>query len=408
MISINAMMTSQAASSTFTSYPKASQNQSLTTSNAELYLIPIFVVLGVIIGSVVAWIGWGCLTRKPRIRDFDGDEISGIKRMTRRPRRSELEVGPVYCPSLSEARDYPESTEKQPLSLSMFSWHALDVDDTKDGKERDYLVPPALPSKKLRTKSVGSSKHLSRAATTKTATSMSVYSQVGEQEQELCEEDDRISFLNDFESDYDPCSPRPGGKSIATATPTSSTRVVSVSRRRPTHTRADSDCRLNDAGGGRVGGPRDKKDDLRRSATSRTQGSTCTTQTGFRIVDGSPLPTPAISRKQSEKVAGFFWGNNEPEDCGTSSRPGNRGRSKTNAISVSSDSYTTLPIRGSRSRSNSPVKKSVTTRSANKQRHVSTRDKAIEEYYGNALPQSPPQITSPKLNTSLCFTPPLN
>lgn len=410
IITINATISSDPVSSTFSSYPKIPQNQgqNSATSKAEVYLIPTFVVLGVILGSIVAWIGWGCLTRKPRVRDFDdGSDAFCKKNSGRRPRRSELEVGPAYCPSLSQKRDYSEEAEDKPQS---FSWRALDADGRKDSStpERDYLVPPALPAKKSRTKSAGPSKRqqgLSRAATSKTATSVSVYSQVGEEDDYEEQESDRMSFLNEFESDYDPRSPRLDSKCSSHATPTSSSkssRVVSVSRRRPNHTRIDSDSHLEDVevSGKRV---RDKKGDLIRSATARTQSSTHTTQTGFHMMDGSPLPTPAAS--STGEGRGFFWGNNEPENREAIPKAKYRARSKSNATTVASDSYTALPARGSRSRSNSPVKFSSQT---TKQRHVSARDQAIEQYYGNGFPQSPPQVTSPKLESSLCFTPQLN
>ncbi|KAE9394061.1 hypothetical protein BT96DRAFT_923738 [Gymnopus androsaceus JB14] len=418
MITVNATMSSQTASSTFSSYPKSTQNQTSTTSKADVYLIPIFVVLGVVLGSILAWVSWGCLTRKPRVRDFDNDDddSSGRKKSGRRPRRSELEVGPAYCPSLSQKRDYLEeaedSTEKAPFSpQSVFSWRALEADGGKDSdRERDYLVPPALPSKNSRAKSVGPKRQLglSRAATSKTATSVSVYSQVGEEDEYEEAEIDRMSLLNEFESDYDPRSPRLDTKSTPT-TSSGSARVVSVSRRRPNHVRADSDSHLEDVdtSGKRVGGPRDKKNDLLRSATARTQSSTRTTQTGFRMMDGSPLPTPSVSSPSSQHGGGggFFWGNNEPEIHEAISIP--ERRTRPNATTSSSDSYTALPARGSRSRNNSPVKQSNTSRST-RQRQVSARDKAIEQYYGNGFPQSPPQVTSPKLESSLCFTPPLN
>lgn len=411
-------MSSDPASSMFSSYPKNPQNQgqNFATSKAEVYLIPIFVVLGVILGGIVAWIGWGCLTRKPRVRDFDdGSDAFSRKKSRRRPRRSELEVGPAYCPSLSQKRDYSEEAEDSAEKpQSMFSWRALDVDGRKDGsaQERDYLVPPALPSKKSRTKSAGPLKRqqgLSRAATSKTATSVSVYSQVGEEEDYEEQESDSMSFLNEFESDYDPRSPRLDFKCPAKATPTSSSkssRVVSVSRRRPNHARIDSDSHLEDvdASRNRVIESRDKKGDLIRSATARTQSSTRTTQTGFHMMDGSPLPTPAAS--STGEGRGFFWGNNEPENREAIPKAKYRIGSKSDATTDASDSYTALPARGSRSRSNSPVK--LSSSRTTKQRHVSARDQAIEQYYGNGLPQSPPQVTSPKLESSLCFTPQLN
>ncbi|KAJ3890090.1 hypothetical protein GG344DRAFT_78167 [Lentinula edodes] len=420
IISINAAMSSQIAASTFTTYPKNSQNQnqsqSSNNSKSEVYLVPVFVVLGIILGSVVAWIGWGCITRKPRIRDFDEDVAIGRKKTGRRPRRSELEVGPAYWSSMSERNnlleDSGDSHEKNVVASqsAMFSWRALDADGVKDEEpQRDYLSPPKLPSKRSRAKTLGRIKHqqgLSRAVTSKTATSVSVYSQVGE-EDETFDEDitDSMSFLDEF----DPPTPHTGDKSaIATPNSSSSTRVISLSRRRPNHTRTDSDSHL-DIAGTPVGEPRDlKKNLLSRTATARTQNSTRTAQTGFHMIEGSPLPTPAVSISDKSQISGsFFWGNNEPEDCVTPSKPKFRGRSNSHVLTRSSDSYTAFPVRGSRGRSNSPAKKPVISRQAINQRQVSARDKVIEEYYGSSLPQSPPQVTCPKLESSLCFTPTL-
>ncbi|KAJ3933832.1 MAG: hypothetical protein NXY57DRAFT_959615 [Lentinula lateritia] len=420
IISINAATSSQTAASTFTAYPKNSQNQnqsqSSNNSKSEVYLIPIFVVLGIILGSVVAWIGWGCITRKPRIRDFDEDSAVGRKKTGRRPRRSELEVGPAYCSSMSERNNLLEDSgdghDKNTVASqsAMFSWRALDADGVKDEEpQRDYLSPPKLPSKRSRPKSLGRMKRqqeLSRTVTSKTATSVSVYSQVGE-EDETFDEDitDNMSHLDEF----DPRTLHTDDKSaIATPNSSSSTRVISLSRRRPNHTRTDSDSHL-DIAGTPVGEPRDlKKNLLSRTATARTQNSTRTAQTGFRMIEGSPLPTPAVSISDKSQTSGiFFWGNNEPEDRVTRSKPKSRGRSNSHVLTPSSDSYTAFPVREPRGRSNSPAKKSVVSRQAINQRQVSARDKVIEEYYGSSLPQSPPQVTCPKLESSLCFTPTL-
>ncbi|KAJ3746165.1 hypothetical protein DFH05DRAFT_918957 [Lentinula detonsa] len=417
IILINATMSSQTTASTFSSYPKNAEPQSSNSSKSEAYLIPIFVVLGVVLGSVIAWIGWGCITRKPRIRDFDEDNV--LNKTKHRHRRSELEVGPAYCSSLSERTDLlaesDHTHEKEALAPQsmMFTWRTPDA-NADGGKnedlDRNLLAPPKLPPKNPRSKTVGRSKRqqaLSRATTSKTATSVSIYSQVGE-EDETHDDDltERMSFLDDFESNYDARSPRFGEDSTPNAlNSASSARVVSLSRRRPNHTRTESDYRLEDAE--TPVGRNVKKNILSRSTTARTQSSTRTAQTGFRMIEGSPLPTPALSISGLSQIGGgFFWGNNEPESCVTPSRSKSRGRPTSNVNARPSDSYTALPARGARSRSNSPIKQ--TTRQTTGQRRVSIRDRAIEEYYGSSLPQSPPQVVCPKLESSLCFTPTMN
>ncbi|KAF5391096.1 hypothetical protein D9757_003155 [Collybiopsis confluens] len=411
---ITSIMTSSttSASITFAAYPQQSQASSANTSKADAYLIPICIALGAIVGCIAAWIGWGCLTRKPKIRSYDEEDgqSSVFRKKGLDPSLfgtcSELESGPAYQSSLSErGRDSSvedeDSTEKTLLApYSGFGWRAMD-DDAECGRrvkldntdpERDYLAPPALPSKKCRTKSLVSSKRqpggLSRAMTKKTAASVSVYSQVGEDEDE--------AFLHELGSSCDPLSPRAGF-----TTPDStkiSSRAVSISRRRQAHARNDSEVPLGLDG-----------DDLRRSATARTQSSTRSAQTGFCMMEGSPLPTPTRSTSGGRRGGGFFWGNNEPETHGA--QQSNKSKSGRSRIVNGSDSYTALPARGSRSRSSSPTKRSVPKQGQQEQargqrpRQVSTRDLAIEDYYGAGLPQSPPQISSPQLHGSLCFSP---
>ncbi|KAJ3730770.1 hypothetical protein C8R42DRAFT_715436 [Lentinula raphanica] len=407
IILINATMSSQPAASSFTSYPKNPEPQNSNNSKTEAYLIPIFVVIGVVLGSVVAWIGWGCITRKPRLRDFDDEGNVLNKTGRRRQRRSELEVGPAYCSSLSERKDLLEAPDHSPeknayTQTTSFNWRALDA-DRGGGHELDpnFLAPPKPPPKNSRQKTAGRTrrdKALSRAVTTKTATSVSIYSQVGD-EDETHDDDlvERMSFLDEFESNYDPRSPRFDQENAGSP---STARVVSLSRRRLNHNRNESDTNLDNTNTS-FGNKQRVGNNLSRSTTMQTQSSTRTAQTGFRMVEGSPLPTPALSISGlSQMGTGFFWGNNEPESCVTPSK--SRGRVNTR----SSDSYTALPVRSSRSRSNSPKKQ--VTRQTTGQRHVSARDKAIEEYYGSSLPQSPPQIMCPKLESSLCFTPTLN
>ncbi|KAG7094868.1 hypothetical protein E1B28_005675 [Marasmius oreades] len=444
------------APSTVVEYPKvhpASNNQ-----NLNMILIPVFIVLGLVVGSVIAWFAYGCFTRKPE----------------RRRRRSELEVGPAYCPSSLSSKGTGSIQEKIPLSGGErcddrdaasddgHSWHALDVNDDHDAIPTDeraaflggphpvnpgYLAP--LPATR---KPQSSTQGLSRA---KTGTSVSVYSQLNDDD-----EFDEVSFMG--ESTFDPRSPRvplstspPKKKEQAlnpdsmrraptTATTTtmasSDTRTVSLSRRRPTCSRVDTTSSADE---------RKSVKDLSRANTAKTTKTTRTTNTttttttrsgantamSFRIVEESPLPTPLHSPPAIDAsgfswagVGEMLWGNGE----------GNRNGG-------GSDRYTNLPDRGGRS----PVKKrslgstmsgggdgastrtgrtrgkSVTTAGERSSRPVSRagssegeqgQERRLRDYYGHGgphshshhkLPQSPPQVTSPKLEGDLCFSPAL-
>ncbi|KAF8916400.1 hypothetical protein CPB85DRAFT_1559508 [Mucidula mucida] len=64
---------------TLVTYPK--KNPETQSPKLMYYLVPVFAIVGIILGSVCAWIVCGCWTRKPR---------------TRRRKHDELEVGPAY------------------------------------------------------------------------------------------------------------------------------------------------------------------------------------------------------------------------------------------------------------------------------------------------------------------------
>ncbi|KAK0234439.1 hypothetical protein EDD85DRAFT_792485 [Armillaria nabsnona] len=311
MITISVPPSSQSALPSLVTYPKKQPSG----NKISMYLIPVLVIVGAILGSLCAWIGWGCLTRKGRRG------------------KTELEVGPAY-----------DSEAGRVKADEGFAWPAIET----QRQEKAFLVPPTDPR---RTRSSRPSRanttstRISRMNTTTTMASVSVYSQVGEGEEDYEEEkhdDDGMSFLDAYESDEEfmASARRPSSRAVGGRPQ----RVVS---RRRNHVRADSDMVVE--GGG-----------LGRSVTGKSTG-------GFRIVEESPLPTPAVTKTPSGGLGGFFWGS-PPE----------------------TDKYTALPSRGQRSRSRSPVKPSRTNTTANQ---------------NHPLPQSPRQIMSPKLEGSLCFTP---
>ncbi|KAK0481311.1 hypothetical protein IW261DRAFT_1562600 [Armillaria novae-zelandiae] len=309
MITISVSPSSQSALPSLVTYPKKQPGG----NKISMYLIPVLVIVGAILGSLCAWIGWGCLTRKGRRG------------------KTELEVGPAYD---SEAGGVKADEG--------FAWPAMET----QRKEKAFLVPPTDPRRTRPSRANNSSTRISRMNTTTTMASVSVYSQVGEGGEDYDEEkhgdDDGMSFLDAYESDEEfmASARRPSSRAVGGRPQ----RVVS---RRRNHIRADSDMAIE---GGRLG----------RSVTGKSTG-------GFRIVEESPLPTPAVTKTPSGGLGGFFWGS-QPE----------------------TDKYTALPSRGQRSRSRSPVKPSRTNTTATQ---------------NHPLPQSPRQIMSPKLEGSLCFTP---
>ncbi|KAK0200238.1 hypothetical protein DFS33DRAFT_136030 [Desarmillaria ectypa] len=310
MITIPVPSSSEPALPSLVTYPKKEPSG----NKISMYLIPVLVVVGAILGSLCAWIGWGCLTRKGRRG------------------KTELEVGPAY-----------DSEAGRVKTDEGFAWPAMETQT----QENTFLVPPTNPrrTRPLRpSRANTSSTQVSRKNTTTTMASVSVYSQVGEGDEEYEEKDgdDGMSFLDAYESDEEfmASARRPSSRAAGGGTQ----RVVS---RRRNHVRTDSDMTVE---GGRLG----------RSVTGKSTG-------GFRIVEESPLPTPAVTKTPSGGRGGFFWGSQSEKD-----------------------KYTAFPSRGQKSRSRSPVKPSRTGTTASQ---------------NHPLPQSPRQIMSPKLEGSLCFTP---
>ncbi|KAK0214549.1 hypothetical protein IW262DRAFT_277324 [Armillaria fumosa] len=309
MITISVSPSPQSALPSLVTYPKKQPSG----NKISMYLIPVLVIVGAILGSLCAWIGWGCLTRKGRRG------------------KTELEVGPAY-----------DSEAGIVKADEGFAWPAMET----QRQEKAFLVPPTDPRRTRPSRANNSSTRISRMNTTTTMASVSVYSQVGEGDEDYEEEkhdnDDGMSFLDAYESDEEFMASARGPSSRAVGG-----RPQRVVSRRRNHVRADSDIAVE---GSRLG----------RSETGRSTG-------GFRIVEESPLPTPAVTKTPSGGLGGFFWGS----------------QSET-------DKYTALPSRGQRSRSRSPVKPSRTNTAATQ---------------NHPLPQSPRQIMSPKLEGSLCFTP---
>ncbi|ESK86062.1 hypothetical protein Moror_9376 [Moniliophthora roreri MCA 2997] len=392
IISITPLNVSPSATPSFIEYPKNSVNSN-SNEKINMILIPVFVVVGVLLGSVVAWFGYGCITRKAHRK--------------KNRKRTELEVGPEYSysPSLKD--------ESEKMALSTVDLHGLGQDHTWRGldytEERNSLLVPGLPHSAQNyflspVPRDASNKSLSRAATSKTATSVSIYSQVD---------------LENADEDIDPRSPRISQKkskkkqslntirrfpTTATSTTTTSTntRIESLSRRRPTYTRDDTSssphaelsrngtartCATTTTTGTSKGtGDRDfRRPDLSRATTARTTTTTRTgaeTSMGFRIVDETPLQSPTGGFASPN--TGFSW-------VGVGELIWQRRGTE----EVDKDKYTSLPKSPARSKRSTGSRKNT----------AEERDQKLREYYGYGLPKSPPQVTTPRLEGELCFTP---
>lgn len=343
--SVLSSSTSSSTSSLPASSPAASSSQpkpSQLSSKTMMYLTPVFVIFGVVLGSICAWIGWGCFTRKPRVRDMSYlDPEAGPYRSKR---KNELEGGPVYsAPDPNEKPYYCEDDDdllkaKRTAGYTEveFSWPPCDDQASK----RDYLVPPIRTRPQSRSTSISRSvakgrqsvrcseqDRLLRSTTSKTSKtdySVSVYSQGGD-------EADNTSFMDEYESDdgtIDNCR-QPG---------------ITSRRGRSTHRRMDSDLQT-----------------LNEDPEEKNSRSGATTP-GFRIIEESPLPTPAVSSLATSPVADYGW-----NLFWAQARGGQVGDNRTPQASRT---------RGMSYSSSHPV-----------------------------LPQSPPTISTPILESSLCFSP---
>ncbi|KAK0187390.1 hypothetical protein F5146DRAFT_773041 [Armillaria mellea] len=74
MITISVSPSSQSALPSLVTYPKKQPSG----NKISMYLIPVLVIVGAILGSLCAWIGWGCLTRKGKRGKTELEVGSGI------------------------------------------------------------------------------------------------------------------------------------------------------------------------------------------------------------------------------------------------------------------------------------------------------------------------------------------
>ncbi|KAG6916358.1 hypothetical protein DXG01_007194 [Tephrocybe rancida] len=351
-------------------YPK--KNMSSQQKFKMIYLVPVFVLLGILWGSLAAWLAYGCLTRRPKVQD---DVLIG---------------GPRYVPAPTDVEGRA-SLHQDEMQEVAFTWPELkkvarksdeDEDDGYEDEDDPFLLPPSpTKTRAARAKSSRSTVTTHSNATCATETDNEGMKDVPWESlrhksikrgilAEVHKEGNRIDSL------------RPAGTVRNTGTGVRKT----VERRVSRHGRTDSDHLIGDINHLLAGSdPNNSRPSSHRADSAITTVSLVSTKTtgdrtqwkpgaGFRIVAESPLssrgPTPA-----------------PPED------PAPFGMSWTTPAPA--DRYTPAPVRHdsrSHSRTTSPVKNSVGPLTPARP-HVAV------------LPQSPPQITSPLLENSLCFTP---
>ncbi|KAF8057545.1 hypothetical protein FPV67DRAFT_568095 [Lyophyllum atratum] len=355
-----------------------------------IYLAPAFVVLGILLGSLTAWFGYGCMTRRPKVRD--GDALIG---------------GPRYVPPASGEGDLEGGVGgpllRDDMHEEVFSWPNLNERagmENEKYREGDAFLALPSPSKSrsTRTKSTRS---------TTTAHSDATYVLDTDEDGEGKKLEDvpweslrhksiKRGILEEVQREGNRIdSLRPATGTLLRNTGTGHQKAgETIERRPPRHGRTDSDhligdidllfpdrasLRSRETNTDSSTRPSSHRADSTQTTLSMDSSITAGDKTqwrpgaGFRIVAESPLPSrePTPAPPEEASFGASWWGG-----------------------SAHVDRYTPLPTRHtSRSRSASPVKPPVGPEpgSPYPRAHV--------------LPQSPPQITSPVLENMLCFTP---
>jgi hypothetical protein len=125
-------------------------------------LVPLFALLGVILGSVAGWLVYGCLTRKPRVRQpFGGEEksIGGPRYVS----AGDDDAGAGLGLGLGRIVDVEDGRYPGPMmqevdmemeeGMSPFRWPATaggqkkGVNEHRHGEEDPFLLPPSTQHK---------------------------------------------------------------------------------------------------------------------------------------------------------------------------------------------------------------------------------------------------------------------
>ncbi|KAG5643980.1 hypothetical protein DXG03_009269 [Asterophora parasitica] len=343
-----------------------------------IYLAPVFVVLGILWGSVTAWFAYGCMTRRPKV--IQDDTLGGPRYVPTPRQANDMEGGGPLLqdamhevafpwPDFKEKAEYERHNEDDPFLASLSSPLKLRSMRTKSSRSMHTTYSDAtfaletdddeVPWERLRHQSI-------RRGIL----------------EEVKKEGTRINSL------------RPATGTLLCTTDANNSKIER--RTRNGHGRADSDHLLSDlhlpplsdrtrthstnpsVASGSTGRPASiRADSMYTVASSVGDKTQWKPGAGFRIVAESPAPsraaTPAPPEETHPAMFGMSWG----------------------GFTTHTDRYTPTPMRhSSRSRQSSV--------SPTKGRG---RPESPDVRHLHMLPQSPPQITSPLLENRLCFTP---
>ena len=420
-------------------------------------------------GILAAWLAFGWATRHPRVRDPNGLLAIGGPRYVPPSDMGDHDEtdGHQYRSLFYRAAEEGRSEGEVMRELQMFKWPSVHFgagrarEREREGDDDPFLDPPVAslvvsrdgtPSKQRRNKLTRPKrrpairKRSTGAVPVDDAISTTAFLRAlgSEEDEEKEEEEHKVpweslrhksikrgileqvkkenswidslrgfagaSFRYQMAADDDGAQPS-GADKVGTVVPsdTGNPNVLGkrIGRR---HERTDSDLYIEDLNlqRQRNAAQMDRHDhpslSMSRPIKLRTEtdqtagsaGSSSRSGVGFQIVDESPLPTPGVECQGLEGEVldtspSAWWG--EEEEKGPDAR-------------VEVDRYTPMPVKLSTSRTHSRNN----SRSASPIKGTPVRERGFSFGTGNVnhaavLPQSPPVITSPRLESHLFFTP---
>lgn len=391
------------------------------------YLVPLFAILGIILGSATAWFCYGFVTagRGPR------------------ERADSLEPGPPYVASPRDSRwEYDEKDgrmETVPLtndggSPSKYtshgspyyrqsrngsgSWIGRALSSRTNNDDKSFAWPTPGPTPGLEAENpflVVPSRGLSTRTKASTGKSISIYSP------------NPLSLMDEGDDDYEDVDMVPyeslrhksvrrdllerlkigtirrtvaplNDKDVALERAESGMAQSNRSFRRPRHhQRADSDFRVDEPSrpGNHSSDSYRREEDSERPTSNGDEVAEWVEGSGFRIVEEH-------LDKIRDQVRDGDWGNSMRRQQSPAAGPQTPTKNRSSPTVRSpdgNDKYTALPVRKSPTKGRSP--------------HISTpastpRRGGICRVDSSILPMSPPQITSPPLESTLFFQSPPN
>ncbi|KAJ7065033.1 hypothetical protein C8F01DRAFT_1129193 [Mycena amicta] len=366
---------------------------SMISSNNLIYIISGCGVAGLLVGGITAWCIYGCITRRRQGR-------RGESAVLRRGRKSygTLEVGPEYRPPTprfeEEKEERDDADEGKWLGNEDILEEKLDDvgEEESDPETQAFLHPqtarqPPLGARPTRHKSVVSSRAPSPTPSGRTSLFFDRPDSTDAVPWEsLRHKSIKREILERLRDDGD-----------------QETTTERISRRPwKAHGRHDSDVLLSDAQA-ELSRMSSRVTTATTAALSRASSSvTAGIGMGFRIMSESPAGTP-----QRERNADVFrWPSIKEEKDRYTHAPMRVVRSRSQSPEKpSAASRPTSPVKLQRARS-PPVQRAARGRRARGNTIVEAEDSGVStSEIRRVLPQSPPCVSSPVLEETLCFTP---